>query len=204
MGKNEWVAVWVLSCCWESAHCNSWSVCQGCKHKTALLTWPWVEVNWAGCDKVPEKLPDMTNSSLRSSQVLKTVPQSRDARVVKDRNRKGLSLTDPFREHWVLLGLCLPKASTARMPVPVMLCSTVTHVVTAKILNWVWILWCWDWRRKKMHKGRFFIWGWISVKKGSGTRKIITIYVNHVISAVLRYLIDSPMFDDTGCDGLNP
>lgn len=33
---------------------------------------------------------------------------------------------------------------------------------------------------------------------------MITIYVNHVISAVQRYLTGSPVFDGTGCDGLNP
>lgn len=42
------------------------------------------------------------------------------------------------------------------------------------------------------------------VKNGLRTRKIITIHGNHVIGAVQRYLTGNPVFDGTGCDGLNP
>lgn len=59
--------------------------------------------------------------------------------MCKGSNRKGLSLKDPCGEHWVPLGVCLPKASTAEVTVPVMLCTTVTHIVMAKIPNWVWM-----------------------------------------------------------------
>lgn len=85
----------------------------------------------AGHDKLQsEKLPGFNDNAMK---------KSRSHRVCKGSNGKGLSLTDPCRERWVLLGACLPETSTAGVTVPVMLCNTVTHVVTAKIPNWVWM-----------------------------------------------------------------
>lgn len=59
--------------------------------------------------------------------------------MCKGSNSKGLSLTDPCREHWVSLGVCLLKASIAAVAVPVKLCTTVTYIVIAKKSNWVWM-----------------------------------------------------------------